>query len=188
MTLYLYLRGDIIKAIKTICLFIYYSFAIRLPVSYDYLPYTLDLPKKIRYTLCKRAFKQCGKNVNVEKGAYFGSGKGIIIGDNSGLGVNSIVEKTTIGNNVMMGRDVIIMSNSHRYDNCDIPMIFQGDKAVEEVVIGDDVWIGHRVIILPGVKIGKGSIIGAGAVVTKDVPNYAVVGGVPAKIIRYRNK
>lgn len=56
----------------------------------------------------------------------------------------------------------------------------------KKVVIGNDVWIGAHTVILPGVNIGNGAIIGAGAVVTKDVPPYAIVGGVPAKIIRYR--
>ena len=65
-------------------------------------------------------------------------------------------------------------------------MRYQGGKEVAPVVIGDDVWIGSRVIILPGVKIGNGSVIGAGAVVTKDVEPYSVVGGVPAKLIRRR--
>ena len=55
-----------------------------------------------------------------------------------------------------------------------------------EVIIGNDVWIGMRSIIMPGVKIGDGAVIGAGAVVTKDVPDYAIVGGVPARIIKYR--
>ena len=55
-------------------------------------------------------------------------------------------------------------------------------------MIGDDVWIGSRVIILPGVTIGKGAIVGAGVVVTKDVPEYAIVGGNPAKVIKFRRK
>jgi acetyltransferase-like isoleucine patch superfamily enzyme len=112
----------------------------------------------------------------------------VTIGDNSGLGINSIVGKVKIGNDVMMGRDVIIMSSSHKFDDCKVPMGLQGNEPEKEVIIYDDVWIGHRVIILPGVKIGKGSIIGAGAVVTTDVPSYAVVGGVPAKLIEYRKK
>ena len=57
---------------------------------------------------------------------------------------------------------------------------------VKEVSIGDDVWIGMRSIIMPGVRIGNGVVIGAGAVVTKNVPDFAIVGGVPARIIRYR--
>lgn len=55
-----------------------------------------------------------------------------------------------------------------------------------EVVIENDVWIGMRVVIMPGVKVGNGVVIGAGAVVTKDIPDYAIVGGVPAKIIKFR--
>lgn len=62
----------------------------------------------------------------------------------------------------------------------------QGASEVMPVVIGDDVWIDGRVTILPGVKISNGSIVGAGAVVTKDVPEYAIVAGNPAHIIRFR--
>ena len=90
-----------------------------------------------------------------------------------------------IGNDVMMGPEVVILTYSHKFDRLDIPMNDQGSY-VDPVMIGNDVWIGTRSIILPGVKIGNGVLIGAGAVVTKDVPDYAIVGGVPAKIIRYR--
>ena len=65
-------------------------------------------------------------------------------------------------------------------------MMEQGFEEERPVVIGNDVWIGDRVIILPGVHVGDGSILAAGAVVTKDVPPYAIVGGVPAKLIRMR--
>lgn len=91
-----------------------------------------------------------------------------------------------IGKNVMMGPDVTILTHTHNIERIDIPMRLQGMR-VAEVVIGNDVWIGMRVIIMPGVKVGDGVVIGAGAVVTKDVPDFAIVGGVPAKIIRYRN-
>ena len=63
----------------------------------------------------------------------------------------------------------------------------QQGMRVSEVIIGNDVWIGMRVIIMPGIKVGNGVVIGAGAVVTKDVPDYAIVGGIPAKIIGERN-
>jgi maltose O-acetyltransferase len=79
-------------------------------------------------------------------------------------------------------------SYSHAYDRLDIPMDQQGFEDPTPIHIGDDVWIGARVIILPGVNIGSHCIIGAGSVVTKDVPDYAIVGGVPAKIIRMRNE
>ena len=164
-------------------LMLYYGFAIRLPISYKF-----RMSKTIRYVVCRKIFLTCGKNVNIERGPNFRSGLNVSIGDNSGLGINSIVGKVKIGNDVMMGRDVIIMSISHKFDDCKVPMRLQGSEPEKEVIIGDDVWIGHRVIILPGVKIGDGSIIGAGAVVTTDVPSYAVVGGIPAKLIKYRKK
>ena len=81
------------------------------------------------------------------------------------------------------------MTRSHNHNRIDIPMIQQGFEDDHEIIIGDDVWIGTNVTILSGVyKIGNHSIIAAGAVVTKDVPDYAIVGGVPAKIIRMRNE
>ena len=111
---------------------------------------------------------------------------GISIGSGSGLGVNcSVHGPLKIGNNVMMGPNVTILTHTHNIERTDIPMGQQGMR-VAEVVIGNDVWIGMRVIIMPGVSVGHGAVIGAGAVVVKDVPPYAIVGGVPAKIIRYR--
>lgn len=111
---------------------------------------------------------------------------GIFIGSGSGLGVNcSVHGPLRIGDNVMMGPDVTILTQTHNIERTDIPMRQQGMR-VAEVVIGNDVWIGMRVVIMPGVKIGNGAVIGSCAVVTKDVPNFAVVGGVPAKIIKYR--
>lgn len=86
----------------------------------------------------------------------------------------------------MMGTDVIIITRNHRFDRTDIPMMEQGFEEERPVYIGNDVWIGDRVLILPGVHIGDGSIIAAGAVVTKDVPPYSIVAGVPARKIRDR--
>lgn len=87
----------------------------------------------------------------------------------------------------MMGPDVVILTHTHVTSRIDIPMGQQGGE-IRPVTVGNDVWIGMRSIIMPGVNIGNGVIIGAGAVVTKDIPDYAVVGGVPAKIIRFRNE
>ena len=109
------------------------------------------------------------------------------IGDRSGVGINAKMHgKVVIGKDVMMGPDCIIYTKNHAFCDTTIPMNKQGFSAEKPVIIGDDVWIGGRVIILPGVHVGKGAIIGAGAVVTKDVPEYAVVGGNPAKILKYR--
>jgi len=91
-----------------------------------------------------------------------------------------------IGRDVMMGPEVVIYTSGHKHDRTDIPMIAQGSDEARPVVIGNDVWIGRRAIIMPGVTVGNGVIVGAGAVVTKDIPDYVVVGGVPAKTVKNR--
>ena len=164
----------------------YYLFAKHLPATNNTLWISRCI-RVIRFLIARNVFDYCGKKVNIEKGADFGTGSGIRIGDNSGIGVNcSVRGPLEIGKNVMMGPEVIIITSSHNIESTTIPMNQQGSLPKQKVVIGDDVWIGTRVIILPGVNIGHGSIIGAGAVVTKDVPDYAIVGGVPAAIIKYR--
>ncbi len=81
----------------------------------------------------------------------------------------------------MMAPDVIICTENHKYTK----ETYEG-WLEQPVIIEDNVWIGYRVIILPGVRVGRNAIIGAGAVVTKDVPPYKVVGGVPAKVLKTR--
>jgi maltose O-acetyltransferase len=165
------------------CLFLYFFFARHLPASYK--PYSF-CSRWVRYQLCRRIFIKCGENVNIEHGADIGIK--IEIGDNSGIGVNCIVGEAKIGKDVMMGPDVVFLSGSHRFDDVSIPMRLQGYIKYCEIEIGDDVWIGTRAIIMPAIKIGKGAIIGAGSIITKDVPDYAIVAGNPAKIIRFRDK
>lgn len=172
------------KVWQGICYILYYLLARHLPVSYR--PYAFGA-KKIRYFICKRLFLECGKNVNVEHGAFFGSGKQVRIGNNSGIGVNCFVGAVTIGDNVMMGPDVVILSANHKFDCLDVPMCEQG-SSVSSVTIGNDVWLGTRVIVLPGKTIGNGAILAAGAVITKDVDDYAIVGGNPARVIKYRKR
>jgi maltose O-acetyltransferase len=87
----------------------------------------------------------------------------------------------------MMGPDVVIHTRNHRHDRIDIPMCQQGFGEMKPVIIEDDVWLGERVIILPGVTIGKGSIIGAGAVVAKNVPPYSIAVGNPALVVKKRS-
>lgn len=136
-------------------------------------------------------FAECGAKLNVEQGAYFGSGKDIKAGIYVGLGKNFTMHNRvlTIGDYLMMGEDVMVLGGGHGYDRLDIPMGQQETKEKTPLCIAGDVWIGARAIILPGCKrIGHGAIIGAGAVVTKDVPDYAVVGGNPAKVLKFRNQ
>ncbi|MFA5104877.1 MAG: acyltransferase [Candidatus Margulisiibacteriota bacterium] len=172
------------KIIDRICLLLFYLAATRLPSST--MPMG-GLYKKIRYSLGRRLISKCGKNVNIENGCFFGRGDKLEIGDHSGIGINARIYGTvSIGKYVMMGPDAIIMTMNHRFDDLNKPMCLQGHEKEQPVVIGDDVWIGARVIILPGVNIGKGSIIGAGAVVTKSFEPYSIIGGIPAKLLKKR--
>lgn len=93
--------------------------------------------------------------------------------------------RIVIGQYVAIGPNVVIRAANHRFDRLDIPIMDQGHET-GEVIIDDDVWIAANCCITPGVHIGKGAIVGAGAVVTKDVEPYSIVGGVPAKKIGSR--
>lgn len=168
---------------RKLCLVLYYGLGRHLPHS----RVAGGVFGKFRAALVRGILPATGKGVNVEKKAYFGNGTGITIGHNSGLGINCFINgPLKIGNDVMMGPDVVILTQNHKFSDLHIPMRLQGHYPRKQVTIGDDVWIGIRAIILPGITIGKGAIVAAGAVVTKDVPPYAIVGGNPAKVIKYK--
>lgn len=146
---------------------------------------------KIRILLCRHIFRECSKKVStINRNIYFGNGKDVVIGDYSGIGANcSIPNDIHIGKYVMMGPDLYCITFGHEVSDTATPMCFQGhvEKPKDSnIVIEDDVWIGARVIISKRRHIGKGAILGAGAVVTHDVPDYAIVGGNPAKVIKMR--
>lgn len=162
--------------------FLFTNFAVKMPSSKASCG---KYYKKLREKLVKGYIDFCGNNVNIEPHCRFDYA--LKIGDNSGIGENSeLYGDVTIGNDVMMGTNCIIYTINHRFDDITIPMRQQGNMPSQPVLIGNDVWIGGRVTILPGVNIGNGAVIGAGSVVTKDVPEYAVVGGNPARILKFR--
>ena len=170
------------KLKKLIGLIIYNVIAKHLPSSFS----AVNLGQRKLRELCgKLILEKCGAEVNIEKDAVFSSK--VELGDRSGIGIRaSISGKCVIGNDVMMGPECIIYSWNHKVDDVTTTMRGQGFTEEEPVIIGDDVWIGGRVTILPGVHIGSHSIIGAGAVVTKDVPEWAIAAGNPAVVKKYR--
>jgi maltose O-acetyltransferase len=171
--------------VRQLCLALYYGFARNLPASNHKAG---RWTRRIRQMICHPLFAEAGLDINIEKGAFFGSGAAIKIGNRSSLGVRAeILGPVSIGNDVMMGPEVVILTNQHETGRTDIPMIDQGLSAQLPVTIHDDVWIGYRAILQPGISIGRGAIIGAGAVVTRDVPPFAIVAGVPARLLRYRS-
>jgi len=117
----------------------------------------------------------------------------ITLGDDVTLGWRPVViaakSRITIGNKVMFGPEVMVIGGVHNTSVMGRYMFDVTEKRPEDdrdVVIEDDVWIGSRAIILHGVTIGRGAIVGAGAIVTRSVPPYAVVAGVPARVLKFR--
>lgn len=147
-----------------------------------------SIAKRIRGLLARYMLDECGSDVNVEHGAWFGSGVGVRLGDRSDIGMDALVMGPLhIGCDVMMGPRCVLVAAGHRTVSTASPMNTQGFVEDRPIVIEDDVWIGAGVTILPGRTIGRGSIVGAGAVVTRDVPPLAVVGGNPARVVKWRS-
>ena len=137
------------------------------------------------------SFVKIGKDTHVKRFAILAPRSGYIkIGD--GCTINPFCYfygygGIQIGNNVRIASGTKFIAFNHNFEDINKPISLQGNKYYG-IIIENDVWIGARVTILPGVTIGKGSIIGAGAVVTKSIPPYSVAGGVPAKVIKSRLK
>lgn len=148
-----------------------------------YMPYSMG-SKRIRYILIKNFINKCGKNIKIENNVLLSPF--IEIGDNSEINeYTRIRANVKIGENVMIAPGVQLISINHGFTNIDLPMI-QQETVIGSIIIEDDVWIGTNAIVLQNVKIGAHSIVSAGAVVTKDIPPYSIVAGVPATIIRSR--
>ena len=125
---------------------------------------------------------QIGKGSTIHMGAKFYNPRNIRIGDDSIIGEGVVLDgrdKLIIGNHVDIASNVMIYNAEHNVHSASF-----AKAEIAKVEIADYVFIGPRAIILPGVKIGKGAVVGAGAVVTKDVPENCVVAGVPAKVIK----
>lgn len=136
----------------------------------------------IRITLLRKLVVDCGREINVLGGAEIGCPHNLAIGDNSAIGLGcylSCIDKVSIGDRVLMGPGVMIFTSNHVWNPEELTYFRQGE-ALAPVTIKDDSWIGARSIILPGVVIGRGCTVAAGAVVTRSTADYSVVAGVPA--------
>ncbi len=126
--------------------------------------------------------------MNIDPKVIFYNMSGSKIGNYSGIGMYSYIGTESIGKDVMIGEELIAISKNHEFADTGKAMREQGFQEEKPVVIEDDIWIGGRVIILPGVRVGRGSIIGAGAVVTENVEPFTIVGGNPARVIGRRDE
>jgi len=146
------------------------------------------------YAAIKRVLLNCdgakiGHDVHIYPGVRIFVPNGLTVGNH--VSISSYVIITTagtvdIGNNVLIGYGTKILSANHKIPD-DQGTIFGSGHDCEPVVIENGVWIGANAVILPGVNIGEGAVVAAGAVVNKDVDAYTIVAGVPAKIIRERS-
>ena len=172
-----------IKKVKhKIFLFIYYILASKLP---NYAFPGGKFYNKLRM-FCLRQFMSVGKECRIMRNVYIGSGKNISIGDHCRINENVRLNNVKIGNHVMIARDTVILGKTHVVSNLNIPMEKQGNLESKTTIIENDVWLGIRSVVLPGLTISKGSIIGAGGVLTKNTVKFSVYGGVPAKFIKKR--
>lgn len=132
-----------------------------------------------------------GNGVRVGRGSFLTASRGsLTIGDNSAVSPNVNIGaddgEILIGGGVAIGPGTVIRAANHRYDSLDKPIINQGHSP-GKVVIEDDVWIGANCVLTPDTRVGRGAIVGAGAVVTRNVAPFTIVGGVPARVIGRRD-
>lgn len=169
---------------KTIWIFLYYLIGYTTPHIYFPLG---NFFCKTRAFLIKRILNEkCGSNILIQGKVLFGKFNDVSIGNNTQISERSRLRNVSIGNNVLIAPEVYVLHSGHGYERKDITMLQQGETHYPKTIIEDDVWIGARVIIMPRRIIGKGSIVAAGSVVIKDVAPYSIVGGNPAKLIKYR--
>lgn len=135
-----------------------------------------------------------GKGINILHNTflYADLNSPISIGNRTCINSNVTIDSAdggeiVVGDDVMIGPNVILRASNHKYQSKDIPINQQGHTG-GKIIIGDDVWISANVVIVSNVTIGRGAVIGAGSVVTKNVPEYVLAGGVPAKVIKVRGK
>lgn len=143
---------------------------------------------QIRKWAYKPLFKRSGRGMMTTPGVKFLHSYNISIGDRCSLSYGTMLNGRgglTIGDDFTTGPDVLVLTVKHNYLDSNRKVLEQGEYEAS-VVIGNDVWCGARATILPGIEIADGTVVAAGAVVTKNTEPYSVVAGVPAKIIHYR--
>ena len=170
---------------KVVCYLLYILVAKHLPIRLGPIG---RASRKIRMFLSRPLFHKVEGSFKLGRGIDFDNGANIILRDHANIGsyasLTACSKATiTIGRHVMMGKECIFICQNHKYQEGGG---YDGLNA-GNILVDDYAWLGHRVIVLSGVTIGKHSIIGAGAVISKDVPPYAIAVGNPAKVVKYRD-
>jgi acetyltransferase-like isoleucine patch superfamily enzyme len=168
---------------RLVSLLLYYGLARKLPGS----EFPLGKAWRGFRGACVGGFlKSVGHGLEIEERVYFADGRQVTLGNRCVINAGTSIFGADIGDEVMLGPGVLILCRNHSFDALDRPMRDQDDGPVDVPVIGAGAWLGARVIVLPGRRIGEGAIVGAGAVVSRDVEPYSIVAGNPATVIGSR--
>ena len=149
--------------------------------------YKSKLYKEVFTDIVKKSAAVCGKELIVN-GEVKGDLSILHLGDHVNINPNAIIMGKApiyIGNYFHCGMNMTLISSNHNFKGERIP--YDNTHIAKQILIKDFVWLGHNVIVLPGVTIGEGAIIGAGAIVSKDIPDLAIAVGNPIKVIKYRD-
>ena len=169
--------------IKKICYIFYYAIIMHLPHSRY-----INIMNRIRvFYVCNfLGIMQSSKNARFQNNVYIGGLGAVSIGKDCQINEYAFLQGAIIGDNVMIAPYVALIANKKDVNSVNHIMSTVDKEKGLQVIIEDDVWLGRNAIVMPGIKIGRGSIIGAGSVVTKDVEPFSVMGGVPASLIKKR--
>ena len=173
------------KIVYICCLILYRTVAVRLP--YSFWPIIGRLASNFRRLLLIGMGCKVGRMCDIEPKIDVGFKPNIIIGQRCQINQNVTIRSAEIGDFVMIAPGVTFLDRQHIFVSLDKPMVTQGVTSRQKIIVKNDVWIGQNAIVMPGITIGTGAIVAAGAVVTKDVPPFTVVAGVPACVIKSRN-
>lgn len=173
-----------VKLKRKVFMALYYLIGIHLPSNR--IPF-MGFCNKIRSFIVSQSIIKSGKNNKINKG--------VLISENLKLGDNVVINEgvrirkgCSIGSFVELAPGVTLLTQNHEFNDINVPITNQGVSELKGIVIEDDVWVGTNAIVLPGITLSKGTVIGAGSVVTKDFPKYSVVAGNPARLIRIRGQ
>lgn len=168
---------------RTLCLLAYYGLAKHLPDSS--LPGG-GLSTVLRGLLCRGFIAGPGRKLHVRSDAFLADGRHLYMADRSSIGPGCRIYGARIGYGVVIGPHCVFFKENRAANDLDIPVGDHDTTPINLPIVEDWAWIGERVLVLQGRRIGRGAIVGAGAVVTRDVAPFTIVGGNPARVIGHR--
>lgn len=178
-------RNKMIDMKRALCLLAYYGFARYLPDSS--FPGG-KLATMFRGFLCRQFIAGAGEKIHVRSGAFLADGRHLYMADRASIGPGCRIYGARLGYGVVIGPHCVFFKENRAADDLGKPVGAHGTTPTNIPVVEDLAWVGERALVLQGRRIGRGAIVGAGAVVTRDVPPYAIVGGNPARVIGHRAK